>query len=195
MRQVFLLGLERKEPLTPSRILKSIKKVCQITLTEHVIKQCVKFVFSLYPTTKKTPSSMDELRYLLFCQKRQKSEALPPTSDSFIQHFKRASYQILVWRKSLVGNQDLPEPQCSGWKEEDGVLCPVLMTSDPAPESIIERTTCNCKKSLCRSISSCANNGLCCTEACFCMVEPGSCLNPHNTTYEDSDSEKEDDTP
>ena len=140
---------------------------------------------------------MDELRYLLFCQKRQKSEALPPTSDSFIQHLKRANYQVLVWRKSLVGNQDLPEPQCSGWKEEeeDGVLCPILMTRDPAPESIIELTTCNCKKSLCRSTCSCANNGLCCTEACFCMAEPGSCLNPHNTTYEDSDSEEEDDTP
>ena len=92
----------------------SLSQLGQITLTEDVIKQCVKFVFSLYPTTKKTPSSMDELRYLLFCQKRQKSEALPPTSDSFIQHLKRANYQILVWRKSLIGNQDLPEPQCSG---------------------------------------------------------------------------------
>ncbi|CAH3141995.1 unnamed protein product, partial [Porites evermanni] len=173
----------------------SLSQLGQITLTEDEIKQCVKFVFSLYPTTKKTPSSLDELRYLLFCQKRQKSEALPPTSDSFIQHLKRANYQVLVWRKSLVGNQDLPEPQCSGWKEEDGVLCPILMTSNPAPESIIELTTCNCKKSLCRSTCSCANNGLCCTEACFCMAEPGSCLNPHSNTYQDSDSEEEDDTP
>ena len=173
----------------------SLSQLGQITLTEDEIKQCVKFVFSLYPTTKKTPSSLDELRYLLFCQKRQRSEALPPTSDSFIQHLKRANYQVLVWRKSLVGNQDLPEPQCSGWKEEDGVLCPILMTSNPAPESIIELTTCNCKKSLCRSTCSCANNGLCCTEACFCMAEPGSCLNPHSNTYEDSDSEEEDDTP
>ena len=170
----------------------SLSQLGQITLTEDEIKQCVKFVFSLYPTTKKTPSSLDELRYLLFCQKRQKSEALPPTSDSFIQHLKRANYQVLVWRKSLVGNQDLPEPQCSGWKEEDGVLCPILMTSNPAPESIIELTTCNCKKSLCRSTCSCANNGLCCTEACFCMAEPGSCLNPHSNTYQDSDSEEED---
>ncbi|KAM7442466.1 hypothetical protein ABFA07_008623 [Porites harrisoni] len=63
------------------------------------------------------------------------------------------------------------------------------------PESIIELTTCNCKKSLCRSTCSCANNGLCCTEACFCMAEPGSCLNPHSNTYQDSDSEEEDDTP
>ena len=173
----------------------SLSQLGQITLTEDVIKQCVKSVFSLYPTTKKTLSSMDEMRYLLFCQDRQKSEALPPTSDSFIQHLKRANYQILVWRKSLIGKQDLPEPQCSVWKEEDGVLCPILMTSDPTPESIIELTTCNCKKSLRRSTCSCANTRLCYTEACFCMAEPGSCLNPHNTTYEDSDSEEEDDTP
>ena len=173
----------------------SLSQLGQITLTEDDIKQCVKFIFSLYPTTKITLSSLDELRYLLFCQKRQRSEALPPTSDSFIQHLKRANYQVLVWRKSLVGNQDLPEPQCSGWKEEDGVLCPILMTSNPAPESIIKLTTCNCKKSLCRSTCSCANNGLCCTEACFCMAEPGSCLYPHSNTYEDSDSEEEDDTP
>ena len=165
------------------------------TYTEDEIKQCVKFLFSLYPTTKKTPSSLDELRYLLFCQKRQRSEALPPTSDSFIQHLKKANYQVLIWRKSLVGNQDLPEPQCSGWKEEDGVLCPILITSNPAPESIIELTTCNCKKSLCQSTCSCAHNGLCCTEACFYMAEPGSCLNPHSNTYEDSDCEEEDDTP
>ena len=171
------------------------RRFCQITLAENVIKQCVKFVLSLDPTTKKTPSSMDKLRYLLFCQKRQKSEALPPTSDSFIQNLKRANYHIIVWWKSLVGNQDLPEPQCSGWKEEDGVLCSILMTSDPTLESITELTACNCKKSLCRSTCSCANNGLCCTEACFCMAEPGWCLNPRNTTYEDSDSEEEDDTP
>ena len=43
----------------------SLSQLGQITLTEDVIKQCVKFVYSLYPTTKKTLSSMDELRYLL----------------------------------------------------------------------------------------------------------------------------------
>ena len=58
----------------------SLSQLGQITFTEDEIKQCVKFVFSLYPTTKKTLSSLDELRYLLFCQKRQRSEALPPTS-------------------------------------------------------------------------------------------------------------------
>ena len=193
MRQVLLLGLERKEPTTSSKILKSIKKVCRSLVRSPSPKMLSSNVSSLYSASiqplKKTQSSMDELRYLLLCQKRQKIEALSPTSDSFIQHIKRANYQILRWGKSLVGNQDVPEPQCSGWKEKDGVLCPILMTSDPIPESIIELTTCNCKKLLCRSTCSCANNGLCCTEACFCMAQPGC------TTYEDFDSEEEDDTP
>ena len=169
-----------------------LSQLGQITLTEDEIKQCVKFVFSLHPTKKKTPSSLDELRYLLFCQKRQRSEALPPTSDSFIQHLKRSNYQVLVWRKSLVGNHDLPEPQCSGWKEEDGVLCPILMTSNPAPESIIELTTCNCKKSLCRSTHVLIMESVALK---LVSAEPGSCLNPHSNTYEDSDSEEGDDTP
>jgi len=51
----------------------SLSQLGQIAVTEDVIKQCVKFVLSLCPTTKKTPSSMD-------------SKALPPTSDSFMQH-------------------------------------------------------------------------------------------------------------
>ena len=71
----------------------SLSQLGQITLTEDVIKQYVKFVFSLYPTTKKTLLSMDELRYLLFCQERQKSKALPTTLDSFIQHLKRANFK------------------------------------------------------------------------------------------------------
>ena len=41
---------------------------------------------------------------------------------------------------------------------------------------------------------SCANNGLCCTEACFCMAEPGSCLNPDETTVE-VESEDDEVTP
>ena len=89
------------------------------------------------------------------------------------------------------GAQDLPDPQCSGWKEEDGVLCPVLMTNDPAPQGIIELTTCMCKKSLCQSSCSCANNGLCSTKACFYMAEPGSCLNPNETTVEDESEDDE----
>jgi hypothetical protein len=164
----------------------------QHILTEEMIEQCTSFVISLYPSTKRIPTTMDELRYIMFCQKKQKSEMLPPTSDSLCQHLKRVNYQTLVWRRSLVGAQELPQPQCHGWKEEDGALVSVLMTNDPVPRSILELTTCSCKKSACRSNCSCTNNGLCCTEACFCMADNETCMNPRGSLLlaEDSDSDE-----
>ncbi|CAH3152780.1 unnamed protein product, partial [Porites evermanni] len=52
----------------------------------------------------------DELRYIIFCQKKPNSEALPPTSDSLRQHINRANYQTHIWRKSLDALLELPSP-------------------------------------------------------------------------------------
>ena len=49
--------------------------------------KCEAFVCSLYTTSKKA-STVDELRYFKFCQKKQKNEMLPPTSDCLLQHLK-----------------------------------------------------------------------------------------------------------
>ena len=43
----------------------------------------------IYPSNKKHLKTADELRYLLFCQKKQRNELLPPTSDSLRQHINR----------------------------------------------------------------------------------------------------------
>ena len=56
---------------------------------------CEAYVCSLYNASKKT-NTVDELRYLMFCQKKQKNEMLPPTSDSLLQHLKRSNYQAFV---------------------------------------------------------------------------------------------------
>ena len=123
------------------------------------------FICSLYPSSKKTQTSVDELTYLMFCQGKLKSELLPPTSESLGLHLKSANYQGFVWRNSLVGMQELPSPEYHGWKIEDKALKPFLMNKDPAPRGILELTTCNCKKSECRSRCSCNINGLSCAEA------------------------------
>lgn len=52
---------------------------------------CEAFICDLYPTVKKQTSSADELRYAMFCHNRYKSELLPPTSDSVLQHGRRVS--------------------------------------------------------------------------------------------------------
>ena len=53
---------------------------------------CLEPIYSIY---KKT-STADELRYLMFCQKKQKNEMLPPTSDSLLQHLKQSNYQAFM---------------------------------------------------------------------------------------------------
>ena len=167
----------------------------QSELSQEVTTRCTTFICNLYPSLKKTSTSVDELRYLMFCQRKQKSELLPPTSGSLILHLKRANYQAFVWRNSLVALQELPSPEYHGWAIEDEALKPVLMDKDPAPRGILELTTCNCKKSACRSHCSCNINGLSCTEACFCMADVESCRNPHRVVpfcSESSDSEESD---
>ena len=69
---------------------------------------------------------------------------LPPTSDSLLQHIKRANYQAYVWRKALVPRQDLPTLAGNGWTIQGNFLFPQLMTKPPAPESILELVNCQC---------------------------------------------------
>ena len=73
------------------------------------------FICSLYNVSNRIQTSADEARHLLFCQKAQNNLQLPPTSDSLLQHIKRANYQAYVWRKALVPRQDLPIPAGNGW--------------------------------------------------------------------------------
>ncbi|KAK3754209.1 hypothetical protein QZH41_003313 [Actinostola sp. cb2023] len=110
-------------------------------LDENIAAKCESFVCDLYPSLKRTPETTDELRYLMFCQKRQTNETLPPISDSVRQHIMRANYQTYVWRKSLDAMQDLPPPEGHGWKIEDSTLKPMFMTKEPAPKSLLELTT------------------------------------------------------
>lgn len=80
-------------------------------LNDNTSTKCEAFICDIYPSCRKAARTADELRYLLFCQKKQKNELLPPTSDSLLQHFKRVNYQVYVWRKALTAIQNLPQPE------------------------------------------------------------------------------------
>ena len=75
--------------------------------------KCEAYVCSLYTASKKT-STADELRYLMFCQKKQKNEMLPPTSDCLLQHLKQSNCQAFVWRHALEAMQVLESPEGRG---------------------------------------------------------------------------------
>ena len=152
--------------------------------------KCEAYVCSLYTASKKT-STADELRYLMFCWKKQKNEMLPPTSDCLLQHLKRSNYQAFVWRHALEAMQDLEPPGCHRWVRDGELLAPLLITKAPAPESLLELTTCKCKTSACLQNCSCNNTGLACTEGCYCIADDEACKNPHGLTCS-SESEESD---
>lgn len=160
-------------------------------LSDVVASRCEAFVCDLYPFRRRNVRTTDELRYLLFCQKKARNECLPPTSDSLLQHLKRANHQTFVWRKALTAIQDLPEPAGNGWVMEETCLKPVFMTKDPAPASLLELTTCGCKSG-CETNCSCNNTGLSCSESCYCMASSDVCRNPHGVIYDDSSDESDD---
>ena len=118
-------------------------------------------------------------RYWVFCQRKQKNNGLPPTSDSLQLHIQRANYQAMIWKRCLQAFQQLPQPMGNGWeKGDDGSLKPLLMTRDAAPKGLAELTVCKCIKTACKSASCvCRVNELSCTEACACMA--CDCENPH----------------
>ena len=148
--------------------------------------------YSLYTASKKT-STADELRYLMFCQKKQKNEMLPPTSDCLLQHLKQSNYQPFVWRYALEVMQNLEPPEGHGWVRDGELLAPSLITKAPAPESLLELTMCKCKTSTCLRNCSCNNTGLACTEGYYCMADDEACKNPHDLTCtsESEESDKE----
>lgn len=152
--------------------------------------KCEAYVCSLYTTSRKA-STADELRYLMFCQKKQKNEMLPPTSDCLLQHLKRSNYQAFVWKHALHAMQDLQPPEGYGWVRDGELLLPLLITKAPAPESLLELTTCKCKTSACLRNCSCNITGLACTEGCYCMADDQACKNPHGLAHI-SDSEESD---
>jgi len=148
---------------------------------DELTRRVEAFVCCLYSVSTRNPATTDEARYLLFCQKSRSNMLLPPTCDSLQQHIKRSNYQAYVWRNALTARQNLPSPDGHGWKLENDMLHPILMTKSAAPESILELTSCGCLKSSCTRNCSCSSNGLACTESCKCMAEE-NCHNPNKGT-------------
>lgn len=129
-------------------------------------------------------SSLDALRYSMFCQKvatgkaSLQPESLPPTSSAASFHSQRVYLQVQEWRGNTL------QPQNWGWRLSDGNLIPIRMDRPPAHEMLLEIIRCNCKTDCSTLRCSCKKNGLECSAACgFCNGE--SCLNSHVPDFDD----------
>ena len=60
---------------------------------------------------------------------------LPPTRDALYFHIQRSHYQTLVWQEGHLQRPVLPPPETMGWKLEDNVLVPKLMSLPAVPDA------------------------------------------------------------
>jgi len=89
---------------------------------------------------------VNELRWSLFKKKQAQSERLPPTRGALLEAILRAHYQTMVWNNDKVPNPNIPSPENYGWKKDNDEWLPVMTTTPPAPEAIIEMVKCGCVK-------------------------------------------------
>ena len=101
-----------------------------------------------------------------------RDEHVPPNKDSLLEHIQRANFQSAIYKRSLQQRPDIPSPVDYGWKLHDNELEIDGMNMQPAQESILELSTCTCKKSKCEvghaSNNCCVFWGIPCTELCTC---------------------------
>eukprot|EP00794_Sanderia_malayensis_P014792 gene14792-16327_t len=148
------------------------------------------FVCTLYGL--KSLSDVNEARYKKFCSSKRKipePQQLPPTSDELLQHCKRVLYVAGIVKRAFEPNPEVPSLHGFGWKINSDALEIEWMTKSPAPDSILELVSCNCKKAKCAMQNCvCVSHGLKCTDMC-------GCTNCNNDLEEEDDdvSDSEDD--
>ena len=96
-------------------------------------------------------NTVNKARYVLFCQKHATGESLRPTDDALKFHVMRVNYQLFIWKKALAAKSTIPPPTGNGCHLENGILVPTLIEREPAPNTLVEFTTCGCQKGCSRN--------------------------------------------
>ena len=155
-------------------------------------------VFTCYLYGKPAETSINEVRYQLFCTKPTQSSNLPPYSDALRQHMLRANYQAFIWRNVLVAVANPPLcPDKQDWAlDDDNSLRITWMSIPPAPSALLELISCGCESGCTNQRCSCRANSLLCTDMCTCKDctnkeddEPDHQAGPRPKADENGDSD------
>ena len=106
-------------------------------LDNDVLEQLEGFTIHMHRKQPTPDISLNDLRYMLYCQKSGSSslELLPPCFV-FQQHCKRANYQTYIWRQCFNTMMETDEPTDCGWCMDDGKLDIQWITCNPAPDEV-----------------------------------------------------------
>ena len=165
-------------------------------VNENVYVGLEKFVCSLY-TPKTKIFDIGKVRWMIFREKQQEGEKLPPTRSALKPAIQRAHFQSIVWFRDVISHQNLPPFVEYGWSiDEHGLASPITMTLPPAPDAIIELVKYGCVQSKCENARcKCVRSGLECTELCGCWNEDDdNCKNVNlNAVNKESDEDSDND--
>ncbi len=194
--KMFNALVDDKEDVDKADEFKGLVKL-QGNNVEEIINECRKLVISLYDPKAKSGKHQDLNALRLHLSQKPRVGTvnladLPPGEASFRQHCLRASWQTKVWMAAHIAMQQLGNAVGSGWKKEGHGLSPVYFEGEMVSERI-DGLICDCKgRKKCATDCSCSDQGLPCTELCFCQGLEICCN--ENTGGDDVDtSESEDD--
>ena len=120
-----------------------------------------------------------------------KLKSLPPTSEAFEEHVKRAHFQTAIWKYALHPDPPKWDPTKFGWckHETSKSLVPVTVADgvEPAPPEVLKMIRCGCSSDEACSAGKCGcNTGqLSCSQFCTCQkLDTITC---HNRWTKDAD--------
>ena len=107
-------------------------------LDDDVLEQLERFNIHMYGKLPTPDISLNDLQYMLYCQKSGKSslELLPPCFSVFQQHCKRANYHTYIWRQCFNPMMETDEPTDHEWCMEDGKLDIQWTTCNPVADEV-----------------------------------------------------------
>lgn len=139
-------------------------------IDDSIMSVLERYIVILYDRTSDC-DSLNAARKQLFTKKSRTLDNLPPTSDAFILHVKRAVYQAVhCWSHCLQKQLPLHDPALWGWCKDEDRWSPVWMTLPEVSDTCRELICCSCKKA-CTSRCKCVKANLPCTGLCQCDGE------------------------
>ena len=107
-------------------------------LDDNVLEQLERFTIYMYGKQPTPDISLNDLRYMVYCQKNGKSssELLPPCFNVFQKHCKIANYQTYIWGHCFNPMMETDKPTDCGWCMNYGQLDIQWMTCNLGPDEL-----------------------------------------------------------
>lgn len=160
-----------------------------------VIKEATNFMAHCYGIKLSSDKDMSAVRFDVWTKKNAKKSMssapklrqLPPTTEAFHAHVKRAHFQTMIWK--CADKQDPPNAEATefGWEMDipSKTLLPVAVPANIpcAPPEVLKLIKCACSKENACATGRCTCLGanLSCTVFCQCKGD-ARCNNPQTRT-------------